>query len=385
MRKMKVGIESVPFFGEATGVGHYSRRLIEAAATLDSSPVKFEIVRSLMPWRESKPTLRPNKNLSYRVVRWFPPIIYYQMFKRLGWAPAYDRIALRRYNAFLFFNFVAFPIRRGTKCILTIYDLSYIRYPQYTAPKNLDYLKKFVPQSLKRADTVVTISESSKKEIVEHYKFNPEKIRIIYPAVDQKLFRPQVPQKIKSTLSKYKIEAPYILCVATLEPRKNLIGVLNSFEKLPEAIKNTYSLVLVGGKGWLDGELEIKYEKLASKYKLIKTGYVPGEDLPAIYSGARIFVYPSFYEGFGMPPLEAMACGTPVITSDNTSLPEVVGDAGIMVKAEDTAELASQMTKVLADKKLADSMRKKGLLQSQKFRWQKSAKTLISVIEETVR
>lgn len=382
---MKVGLESVPFFGEPTGVGHYSRRLIEAAASLDSAPVKFEIVRSLMPWRNFKPTLTPNRNLSYRVVRWFPPIIYYQMFKRLGWAPAYDLLAFRKYDAFIFFNFVAFPLRRKTKCIVTIYDLSYVRYPQYTAPKNLAYLKKFVPPSLKRANAIITISESSKNEITNYYKVSSDKIKVIYPAVDQKLFRPQASQKIKHVTAKYKITQPYILCVATLEPRKNLIGVLDAFDKLPEQIKSSHSLVLVGGKGWLDGELEAKYDDLANKYNLVKTGYVPDEDLPALYSGAEVFVYPSFYEGFGMPPLEAMACGIPVITSDNSSLPEVVGDAGIMVKAEDTAGLASQIKRVLADKKLADSMRKKSLVQAQKFSWGKSARDLLNVIEEAAR
>ena len=170
--------------------------------------------------------------------------------------------------------------------------------------------------------------------------------------------------------------------MCTLEPRKNLIGVLKAFETLPEAIKNSYSLVLVGGKGWLDGKLEAKYGELAKKYSLIKTGYVPDEDLPGLYSGASVFVYPAFYEGFGMPPLEAMACGVPVITSDSSSLPEVVGDAAITIKAEDNAMLAQEMAKVLTDKKLADKMKLEGLAQSNKVSWDKSAKKLLDVITE---
>jgi glycosyltransferase involved in cell wall biosynthesis len=382
---VKVGIESVPFYGNLSGVGQYSTRLIEAASSVDDSKVQFEIVRPLMPWRKFRPAIAGNKHLSYRIVRWFPPIIYYQMFKRLGWAPPYDLVALKKYDAFLFFNFVAFPVRKKTPSLVVIYDLSFIYYPQYTQRKNLPYMLKFVPRSVKRASRIITISENSKKEIIDHYKIGGDMVEIINPAVDHKIFKPQPADRISQIAAKYRIGGSYILCVATLEPRKNLIGVLEAFEKLPENIKSTHSLVLVGGKGWLDGELEKKYELLASKYSLIKTGYVPDEDLPALYSGAEVFVYPSFYEGFGMPPLEAMACGTPVITSDSTSLPEVVGDAGIMIKAEDTSELANQIEKVLRDKELADSLRAKGLIQAKKFTWDESAKRLLRVIEEVGR
>lgn len=380
---MKVGIEGTPLFGSLTGVGQYSLRLIDAAQK-SSKNTDFEIVRQWWFFRKFVTPILPSQHLSYRVVRWFPPIIYYQLFKRTGWAPAYDLVALRKYDAFIFFNFVAFPLRRQTKNLLVIYDLSYIDHPEFTAPKNLVYLKKFVPRSIKQADKIITISQNSKREITEHYNVPDKKITIVNPAVDHSIFKPQSRTAVQKVLRKYKINKPYILSVCTLEPRKNLIGALKAFELLPDDIKAGYSLVLVGGKGWLDGELESKYNELAGKYSLAKTGYVPDEDLPALYSGASAFVYPSFYEGFGMPPLEAMACGTPVITSDNTSLPEVVGQAAIMVKAEDTDNLARQIQRVLEDEKLAGSMRTKGLAQAHKFTWQKSAARLLKLLEEVV-
>lgn len=380
---MKVGVEGVPFFGNLTGVGQYAKRLVEAASKIESNnSTDFEIVRSLMPHRKFVAPIPPNKHLSYRIVRWLPPIIYYQMFKRLGWAPAYDLVALRKYDIFLFFNFVTFPLKRKTRSMVVVYDLSFIYHPGFTQDKNLPYMLKFVPRSIKQADQIITISENSKREIMEHYRVPEAKIAIVNPAVDHSVFCPQSDTPTESIRKKYKINKPYVLSVCTLEPRKNLIGTLNAFELLPESIKNSHSLVLVGGKGWLDGELESKYEQLAKKYSLIKTGYVPDADLPALYSGASVFVYPAFYEGFGMPPLEAMACGVPVITADNSSLPEVVGDAAIKVRAADTSRLASEIENVLTNKSLADDMVKKGLVQSKKFSWDKSAKKLLDLLDE---
>lgn len=378
---MKVGIEGTPLFGSLTGVGHYSTKLLQASAQMGQG-IDFEIVRQWWFFRKFTPPIRPGPHLSYRLVRWVPPLFYYQLFKRTGWAPAYDRLALRKYDAFLFLNFVSFPLSRRTRSLLVIYDLSYITYGEFTSPKNLAYLRKFVPCSIKESSRIITISESSKREIMEHYQVPENKITIINPAVDHMTFKPQSKTASQTITKKYQISRPYILSVCTLEPRKNLIGVLKAFELLPEGIKGTHSLVLVGGKGWLDGELEAKYEQLAKKYNLVRTGYVPDEDLPALYSGASVFVYPSFYEGFGMPPLEAMACGVPVITSDNTSLPEVVGDAGIMVKAEDIQQLAIEIERVLSDKRLSSVLRKRGLNQAKKFSWDKSALKLTDTVKK---
>ncbi len=379
----KVGVEGAPFFGTLSGIGQYAKRLVETASKMEeNSSINFEIIRSLMPHRDFVPPITESTHLTYRVIRWLPPIIYYQMFKRVGWAPPYDLVALRKYKVMLFFNFVAFPLLRKTKSIVVIYDLSFVYHPEYTQEKNLPYMLKFVPRSIKKANQIITISKNSKHEIMEYYKVPEDKITIVNPAVDHAVFKPQGRNSIAGATKRYGITKAYILSVCTLEPRKNLVGVLNAFDKLPENLKNKYSLVLVGGKGWLDGEIEAKYAQLASKYDLIKTGYIPDEDLPALYSGASVFVFPAFYEGFGMPPLEAMACGTPVITSNNSSLPEVVGGAAIMVKAEDNEELSKQIEHVLTDNQLAKSMREKGLMQAQKFSWQKSARELLNLLEK---
>ena len=377
---MKIGIEGIPFFGNRSGIGQFSKRLVEHMAKLEESP-ELEIIRPLMPHRKLTTfPIEPSKKLSYRVVRWSPPILYYQLFKRTGWAPPYDLVALRKYDAMLFFNFVAFPVRKSVPSVLFIHDLTHVHFSKFTSPKNLVWLNKFIPLSIKRADKIVTISESSRNDIAQHYKIPKKDISIVYPAVDHNEYKVRSEKETASVKEKFGIKKPYILSVCTLEPRKNLIGVLKAFETLSEELKQKYALVLAGSKGWLDGELEEIYERLAKKYTVIKIGYVDDKDLPPLYSGASLFVYPAYYEGFGMPPLEAMACGVPVITSDNSSLPEVVGGAAITIKADDTSELTKQMNRVLTDEKLHTKLRNAGLIQSQKFSWEESAKKLIEIL-----
>jgi len=381
---MKVGIDGSPLFsfsGNLTGIGQFSKYLIEACAEEDKN-TKFEIVRLLMPHRKFSSPLKNYPNLSFRIVRWLPPFIYYQAFKRIGWVPPYDLIALRKYDYFIFFNFVAYPISKSTKSLLFVHDLSYIRYPEFVSPNNRIYLERLVPVSISNSTRILTISEFSKKEICEYYKVPKEKVSVVTPAINHKVFYPRDKSSIRSIKEKYKIKGNYILSVCTLEPRKNLISAIEAFEKLDDAIKEGFTLVLAGGKGWLDDELEMRINKLSSVYKVIRTGYVPDEDLPILYSGASVFVFPSFYEGFGMPVLEAMACGTPVITSDNSSLPEVVGDAGIMIKADDSIKLSQEIERVLNDSRLAKELRNKGIIRAKKFSWEKSARNLMQILRE---
>jgi glycosyltransferase involved in cell wall biosynthesis len=378
---MMVGVEGIPIFGDRSGVGQYTKRLVEAASKLDSN-TKFEVIRQLMPLRKlSNFPIEPNPHLSYRIVRWLPPVIYYQLFKRVGWTLPYDLVVHRKYDAVLFFNFVAYPTTRKVKSIIVIHDLSYIYHKKFVSPKNQEYLEKFVPRSIARADKIIAISENTRTEVSKYYGVPKSKITIINPAVDHSEFKPQERSRVEEIKSKYGIKKPYILSVGTIEPRKNLIGTLNAFEMLPESIKSRYTLVLAGGEGWLNDEIEARYQQLSEQYSLIKTGYVSDSDLPPLYAGAEVFVFPTFYEGFGMPPLEAMACGTPVISADNSSLPEVVGDAAIKVKAEDTAAISKAIERILTDADLAGSLRQKGFAQAKKFSWEKSARVLIELLD----
>ena len=202
------------------------------------------------------------------------------------------------------------------------------------------------------------------------------KIRVIY--YDAPFYHPVTEQmELGQVRRKYHLPENYILAVGTLEPRKNLRRLIQAFETVKKE-NPSLSLVFVGARGWLSKDLYADIEKNS----IITTGYVSREDMPALYSGAKLFVFPSLYEGFGLPPLEAMRCGVPVVVSDNSSLPEVAGEAGIYVNAKDADSIAEGIQKGLYDENLRAVSIRKGFLQSQKFSWKKSADQIINVYKE---
>ena len=239
---------------------------------------------------------------------------------------------------------------------------------------------QWLPRSIAKCDHIITISENSKREIIEEFNVPEEKITIAQPAVDHGRFKPANEEELAQVRKKYELPEQYLLYVGTIEPRKNLLGLLEAYEKLPAKLRGEYPLVMTGGRGWLEGEIVDRISRLKGRGEALTTGYVYDEDLPAIYSGARLFVFPSFYEGWGMPPLEAMACGTPVITSNTSSLPEVVGDTALMIDPNRPEELTNAMKQVLSDEELRQEMIRQGFKQAKRFSWEKSARKLLTVI-----
>jgi glycosyltransferase involved in cell wall biosynthesis len=271
-----------------------------------------------------------------------------------------------------------------SKSIPFIYDLSFVKHAGYVEPRNQRFLAEQVSKSIKRASKVLTISENSKKEIVEHYDVSPEDVFICYPAVDTYKFYRRSDKEIQYIKAKYGIFGDYILFVGNIEPRKNLKGLLLAYKGLPKEIREKYGLLLVGAKGWLDDEIsELIIELRIDGNRIIQPAqYVEDKDLPAIYSGASLFTYVSLYEGFGIPPLEAMACGTPVLSSDNSSLPEAVGDAAVMIDAKNTDEIARGIKEILTNQELSSKLVERGYEQIEKFSYKESAKILLKNIED---
>jgi glycosyltransferase involved in cell wall biosynthesis len=377
---MKIYVEGAPMFLHRTGVGQYTKSLLEHLIEQDTRN-HYTIWGFLFMGRKFKSKPFPEgPRLDYHLIRWMPGKVFNAIVRKLT-APPVDLMLRRKPDLFLFPNFVRYPLALGSKSIVIVYDMSYLLHGEYTAKRNRDYLTHYVPISIKKSQHVVTISENAKREIMEHYRVPAEKITIVNPALDHDFFYRRGEPEVNKMRQKYSITKPYILYTGTLEPRKNILGILESYVQLPEDLRNSYSLVLAGGKGWLDDEIKNRLDELKD-YDIITTGYVPDEDLPAIYSGASVFVYPSHYEGFGMPPLEAMACGVPVISANNSSLPEAVGDAGILIDADDTKGLAKNVERVLRDSALAKEMSEKGLKRAKKFTWESSAATMLKVINE---
>lgn len=284
---------------------------------------------------------------------------------------------------YIFPRFVDMPLLFNKSKVLIVIDASFELYRQYSDEGNAIFLSKGVRESIKRARNVVSISESTRKDVSEVYGLNSKDISVATPAVDQKLFYRRSQQEIDSVKQKYGIKAKkYILALSNLEPRKNLESLVDAYCALPASARKDTALLLVGVNGWKAAQL---FDKIISKvregYDIIRPSqYVSDDDKPAIISGASMLVYPSHYEGFGMPPLEALACGVPVITADNSSLPEVVGNAGVTVASDDLDGLTNAIQQYLND---LDGVTKKAMIEGPRrarlFSWRESAQTILDL------
>ena len=265
------------------------------------------------------------------------------------------------------------PVASRRPLVVTIHDLSFLAFPQNFQRLKRLYLQVFTRLSVQRARRVIAISENTKRDVVQQYGISPAKVDMIHYGLDS-IFRVQAPEEVAGFRARQGLPPHFILFVGTLEPRKNIVRLVEAYARMP---KGRPPLVLVGGKGWLYDEIYARVEALDLVDEVHFVGYVPATELPQWYNAADLFVYPSLYEGFGLPPLEAMACGTPVVTSGISSLPEVVGQAGLLVDPGDTDGLSAAMTRVTGDRNLQREMRTAGLAQAETFSWKKAARRTI--------
>lgn len=361
-----------------SGVGHYILELLQAIdKQLDEdSSLKVSI---LVYFRDAQKV----RNFGFRnisIIRSPFPLRITNGLKNYCIQPPLDLFFGS--GIYIFPNFSSWPLIHS-KNITFIYDMSYEKYPKLADPHNQIFLAKQAKKSINRASMIASISESSKNDISNFYGLAGHKIEIFYPAVDTSIYYHRSLDEISTVMNKYNIKGDYILFVGNIEPRKNLKNLLLAYENLPQEIQDNYSLLIIGAKGWQDGEIFETIKRLRKLGKSIQlpSKYVSDNDLPALYSGAKIFIYPSIYEGFGMPPIEAMACGAPVIASDNSSLPESVGDAALMVKANSVNDISNKMKDLLSSQETRDKLIEKGYVQIMKYSWVKSANLFIKMIK----
>ncbi len=279
-----------------------------------------------------------------------------------------------------FCNFVI-PFGVKGKKVVTIHDLAFREYPETVRARTMLMLKRNIKHSIKRADAIVTVSEFTKKELLKYYDVLPQKVTVVPNGVDTAQYHSGYSiNQIESVKKKYNIEGKYFLYLGTLEPRKNLCGLLQAYKIFYDKIKGVGGdipkLVLAGGKGWMYHDIFRTAEEVGLEEDIIFTGYVDEEDKAPLMSGASVFCFPSFYEGFGMPPLEAMACGTPVLTSNNSSLAEVTEGAAVQVAPEDLEEMAEAMGRLWKDRELCAELIEKGFKRVQKYSWENAVKVL---------
>ncbi|MDP9368698.1 MAG: glycosyltransferase family 4 protein [Chloroflexota bacterium] len=273
------------------------------------------------------------------------------------------------------------PLLVPCPTVVTVHDLAYLRLPDRLPAGRRRYFSALTRASARRAARVLAVSESTKRDVVELLEVPEDRVAVTPLAADAG-FRPVTGEALDAFLGEQRIVRPFVLSVGTLEPRKNLPALLRAFGRIAPEVP--HDLVLAGPEGWMTDEIHETRRRLGLGDRVRFTGYVETAMLPAWYSAADLFVYPSLYEGFGLPPLEAMACGTPVVTSDVSSLPEVVGDAALTVPPTEETALAEAMRRVLEDRVLAADLQARGLERAREFSWRRTAALTVAAYREAV-
>jgi glycosyltransferase involved in cell wall biosynthesis len=269
------------------------------------------------------------------------------------------------------------PLWHPRRTVVTVHDLGYLEYPQAHTRLSRLYLHLSTWFSAHAASRVIAISQATKRDLIKHYKVKPRKIEVIYHGRDP-IFTPVTDQaRIEGILAKYGITQPYCIHVGTLQPRKNLDILVGAWDILRARMDRPPMLLLAGKRGWLYDRLLQSVQSRGLGDLITFTDYVERDDLPALYSGALALTFPSLYEGFGLPPLEAMSCGTPVLASTASSVPEVVGDAGILLDPKNAGVWANAVERMMQDGALREELSGKGLKRAAQFTWERCAmKTL---------
>ena len=276
----------------------------------------------------------------------------------------------------------AIPYFSSCPVVVTLHDLIPLKHPETEKFAAQMYWRLQIPIAARRSTFIITDSEHARQEILADFGCLPEKVRAIMLGFDPRMIKPRNVAEGDAVCQKYGLPPEYLLYVGTIQPRKNLDTLIQAFSRFKKIASSDNKLVIVGRKGWLYEQLFVRIKELNLEPEIVFTGFVPDEDLPFIYDRASVFLYLSLFEGFGLPPLEAMACGIPVITSNTTSLPEVVGDAGITVSPTDVDAVVFAMQQVLTDPLRAEKMREAGRNRAQLFSWEMAAHETLAVYKQ---
>jgi glycosyltransferase involved in cell wall biosynthesis len=274
--------------------------------------------------------------------------------------------------------------RESFKTVITIHDMAHEYYPEYVPATALRYLKRGLPETAKRVDIILAVSGNTKEDIVRFLDVPEEKVKVIYLGISRGFHPVSDTGMLDSVRKRYNLPERFILYVGAIQPRKNITGLIKAYHRLCTKEKLDHLLVIGGPLGWKSRDMFRLIKECGISKRIIFTGYIEEADLPAIYSLADVFVFPSFYEGFGLPVVEAMACGVPVVTSNVSSLPEVTGDAAFLVNPYSTDDLAQGIRQVFSDNDLRQNLIKKGLERVKLFTWERCAREILKVFEELV-
>jgi glycosyltransferase involved in cell wall biosynthesis len=379
---MHIAIDLRPLISPfKTGIGEYGSELLKAILTLDQKNNYYLFSNS---FKDVKLDSLNSANQNAQIVSAHWPNKLFNGLVATTNHPEIDKIINKKFNIKLdyFFspNLNFTTISKNTRFALTVHDLSFKIYPQFFSPKQRLWHTLVKPKTqCTRADVICTPSENTKRDLINIFNIDAQKISVIYPGIAQIFTDPTLATARDVVKKKYQLPDNFILFLGTSEPRKNLQGIIEAFELLPEDLN--IHLIIVGSPGWKQHNIQhrLASSKLKNRIKILD--YIPNEDKPALYSLAKLFVYPSFYEGFGFPVLEAMASGTPVVTSNRSSLPEITGLNAYLVNPHKINELALGMQTLLTDEDTRNSLIKNGLEIAQKFSWEKAAQEWLETLQ----
>jgi glycosyltransferase involved in cell wall biosynthesis len=366
---MHIGLDArLTYYRRMGGISTYIRQMVSALEKLDAAN-EYTVFHS----RKAKETIS-------------------QRFRRANlWTPSHNRlerlaltVELARFQLDVLHttDFIP-PVRGARRHVVSIHDLTFLHYPQFLTDDSRRYYNGQIQAAVRRADHILTISQSSKDDIVKMLGVPAEMIAVQWCGVDD-IFKPLPRETLEKVRQLHDLPSDFILFVGTFEPRKNIAGLVQAYSELRKQLPDAPPLLLVGKKGWLFDETMSKIDVLGLHNHILWRDNIDHAALPAVYGLAAVLVMPSFYEGFGLPALEAMACGTVPIVSNRSSLPEVVGDVGQQVDPDDTAALTKALHLALTDEPWRNEMREKGLAQAATFTWERSARIALSIYEKVI-
>ena len=374
----RIGIDVTAAVTQGGGIGRYTRELIYALAEVDQLN-EYRFFHAKMPVNLPVPDPFPKaNNISTHSapvdVRWV-----YRFWHRLRF-PIPIQWFTGKIDLFHAPDFVLPPVQGAIPTLLTVHDLSFIHYPDTFTPALVNFLNNVVPRSVNRAAHILADSNATKNDLIELWEVPTEKITVLYSGVHSRFQPVTNDKKLSSVRQKYEIpNTPYLLSLSTIHPRKNYQMLIRAFK--PIADQFPHNLIIGGGKGWLYEPVFAEVEKQGLQGRVKFIGFVDDEDLPTLYTSASLFLFPSLYEGFGLPLLEAMACGVPVVSSNTSSLPEVAGNAAKILDPLRPHLWTNSIIQLLQTPALRVKMVSAGFRQAHQFTWQRSALQLLQIYQ----
>ncbi len=368
---MRIGIDARLVYYSKAGIGQYIIHLTRGLARLDTPDDQFLLLQS----RKDKTKIIQNNHFGRTSL----------------WTPSHHRLeqhALRAETAPLGLDLLHSPdfippFKRNYKSVITVHDLAFLLYPQFMTRESARYYGQ-IDQAVRNTDHIIAVSEATKRDLIKLLGVPRDKITVIYegrnPTYHQ-IDRQEAHTFVKKT---FGLDPNFIFFISTLEPRKNIPTLLRSYRYLKDHYRHTCKLVLAGSKGWLFEEVDDTIKKLQLENDVVLLGRVHDAEVNYLYNAAGMLVYPSFYEGFGLPPLEAMNCGTPVIASKINVMPEIVGDAALLIDPHDVESLSVAMHRLLTDDTLRRELVAKGLVRAAKFSWEQAARETLAVYRQVI-